>query len=62
MLVFSFIEYTPKALFVENWQMATNTVYNTDMPGLPIPAGVSRFGSFNLYPAQFLKYCRNSRF
>ena len=34
----------------------------SDMPTLPIPAGDSRFRSFNLYPAQFLKSCRNSRF
>ena len=34
----------------------------TEMPTLPIPAGDSRFGSFNLSPTRFLKSCRNSRF
>ena len=33
-----------------------------DMPTHPIPAGDSRYGSFNLSPARFLKSCRNSRF
>ena len=34
----------------------------TDMPTLPILAVDSRFESFDLSPARFLKLCRNSRF
>ena len=33
-----------------------------DMPTLPILAGDSRFGSFNLSTARSLKSCKNSRF
>ena len=33
-----------------------------DMPTLPIPVGDSRFGSFDLSPAWFLKLCGNSQF
>ena len=35
---------------------------NADMPIFPITAGDSRFGSFNLSPARFLKSSRNFRF
>ena len=34
----------------------------SDMPTLPIREGDSRFGSFNLSPARFLKSCRNFQF
>ena len=37
-------------------------LYSADMPTLPIPTGDSRFGSFTLSPARFLRSCRNSRF
>ena len=33
----------------------------SEMPTLPIPAGDSHFGSFNLSPTRFLKFCRNSQ-
>ena len=40
----------------------TCRLFLPNMPTVPIPAGDSRFRSFNSSPAQFLKSCRNSRF
>ena len=42
-------------------QEMTQNLKVTDMPTLPICAGVSRFSSSIFSPARFLKSCKNSR-